>query len=320
MKIIITGGTGFIGSSLAKKLLVDNHDLMLITRSDKKNSNVSDFIDKIRIEYCDVTNEEKMNKIIIDFSPDVIFHFAGQLTTYESFENPLYDVDVNSKSTLIILEAMRNLKNKCRLLLGSTFWVIGRPEKLPVTENDSCNPRSVYAADRLASEHFCSIYNIVYGLDTVVLRFTNTYGKHEQYLNPKKAALNFLLFKAFNGEDVPIYSKGAFFRDYVHVDDVVEACKVILQKGKSGETYFVGTGIKTWFTEIANIIQEFTKAKIVYIDPPPYHQKIDVGNFVIDNTKLKNLGWTSKIDIKTGIKTILDYFETLKNDHKNNSL
>ena len=203
------------------------------------------------------------------------------------------------------------MKKKCRFLLGSTFWVVGKPEKLPVNENTPCHPRNVYSADRLASENYCSIYNIVYGLDTIVLRFTNTYGEKEQFLNPKKAALNYLLYKAFNGEDVPIYSQGAFFRDYVHVKDVVSACKIILEKGKSGETYFVGTGIKTWFSEIAKIIEELTTAKIVYIDAPPYHQKIDVGNFVIDNTKLKNLGWNSTIDIKSGIKSILSYFETL---------
>ena len=311
MKILITGGTGFIGSSLAELLLNDNHEITLLVRSDKKNSNIANFADKVIVEHCDVTDKQRMNKIIFDMSPDVIFHFAGQLTTYESFENPLYDVDVNSKSTLIMLEAMRNLKNKCRFLLGSTFWVIGRPDKLPVTENDCCHPRNIYAADRLASENYCSIYNIVYGLDTVVMRFTNTYGPKEQYLNPKKAALNFLLYKAFTGQEVPIYNKGEFFRDYIYVTDVVSACATIMKKGKAGETYFVGTGTKTWFHEIVKIIEEFTAAKIIYVDAPPYHKKIDVGNFAVDNTKLKNLGWEYSVGIKNGIKNILDYFETL---------
>ena len=103
-----------------------------------------------------------------------------------------------------------------------------------------------------------------------------------------------------------------FFKDYIYVDDVVSACKIILEKGNPGETYFVGTGIKTWFKEIAKIIQDLTNANIVYVDPPPYHQKIDVGNVGVDNTKLKNLGWNPTIDIESGIKNILDYFETLK--------
>lgn len=311
MKIIITGGTGFIGSSLAQKLLEDNHEITLLVRSDKKSHNIEDFSDRVNIIHCDVTDLKLINKIILNESPDAIFHFAGQLTTYESFENPLYDVDVNSKSTLAILEAIRNLKNPCRFLLGSTFWVIGRPEKLPVSENDCCHPRNVYAADRLASEHYCSIYNIVYGLDTVVIRFTNTYGPREQYLNPKKAALNYLLYKAFRGEQVPIYSKGEFFRDYIYVTDVVSACKTLLEKGKSSKTYFVGTGIKTWFYEIAKIMEEMTKAKIVYVEAPPYHKKIDIGNFVVDNAQLKNLGWAPTVNIREGIKNILDYFNTL---------
>jgi len=312
MKIIITGGTGFVGSSLAESLLRDNHEIILLVRSDKKNSNIANFADKVTVVHCDVTDEKQLGKIISDVAPDAIFHFAGQLTTYESFENPLYDVDVNSKSTLIILESIRKLKKNCRFILGSTFWVIGRPEKLPVTENDCCQPRNVYAADRLASENYCFIYNIVYGLDTVVMRFTNTYGEREQYQNPKKAALNYLLYKAFKGEEVPIYSKGEFFRDYIHVKDVVSACKILLEKAKSAETYFVGSGKKTWFYDIAKIIEELTGAKIVYVEAPPYHKKIDIGNFVVDNTKLKSLGWEPTIDMRTGIKNILDYFKTLE--------
>ena len=312
MKIIITGGTGFVGSSLAESLLRDNHEIILLVRSDKKNSNIANFADKVTVVHCDVTDEKQLGKIISDVAPDAIFHFAGQLTTYESFENPLYDVDVNSKSTLIILESIRKLKKNCRFILGSTFWVIGRPEKLPVTENDCCQPRNVYAADRLASENYCFIYNIVYGLDTVVMRFTNTYGEREQYQNPKKAALNYLLYKAFKGEEVPIYSKGEFFRDYIHVKDVVSACKILLEKAKSAETYFVGSGKKTWFYDIAKIIEELTGAKIVYVEAPPYHKKIDIGNFVVDNTKLKSLCWEPTIDMRTGIKNILDYFKTLE--------
>ena len=263
----------------------------------------------MRQKILDKTLNKQINETILDISPDAIFHFAGQLTTYESFENPIYDVDANSKSTLAILEAMRNLKNKCRFLLGSTFWVIGRPEKLPVSENDCCHPRNIYAANRLASEHYCSIYNIVYGLDTVVLRFTNTYGTKEQYTNPKKAALNYLLYKASKGEEVPIYNRGEFFRDYIYVTDTISACKTILEKGKSAETYFVGTGIKTWFYEIAKIIEEMTNAKIVYVPAPEYHKKIDIGNFVVDNKKLKSLGWEPTVTIRDGIGKILDYLK-----------
>jgi len=311
MKILITGGSGFIGSSLSEYLLEQNHDISIIVRSNKKNKNIESFQNKINLVTCDVTDEEKFTKSILDISPDAIFHFAGQLTTYESFDNPLYDVEANSKSTLIILEAIRKLSKPCRFLLGSTFWVIGRPESLPVTEKDSCKPRNIYAANRLASEHYCSIYNIVYGLDTIVIRFTNTYGEKEQFDNPKKAALNYLLYKAFNGEDVPIYNKGEFFRDYIHVNDVISACDLILRMGKTNETYFVGSGTKTWFKDIAKIIEDLTSAKIKFVEAPPYHQKIDIGNFVVDNSKLCSLGWNPTVDIKTGISGILEHFKTV---------
>lgn len=312
MNVIITGGSGFIGSSLAESLMIKEHQVTLLIRSDDKSSNIKHFEDKINIEKCDVTDIESTKKIITGISPDTIFHFAGQLTHYESFENPWYDIDVNSKSTITILETIRNLKNNCRFILGSTFWVVGKPTRLPVNEEDCCIPKNIYAADRLASENYCSIYNNIYGLDTIVARFTNTYGPKEQYLNPKKAALNYLLYKAFKGEEIPIYNEGKFYKDYIYVSDVVSACNQILQKGNSGETYFVGTGKKTWFYEFVDIIKELTDCKIKYIDAPSYHKKVDVGNFVIDNKKICSLGWEPKIEFKEGIKNILEYFKKIE--------
>ena len=313
MRILITGGSGFVGSGLAEDLLKNNHETILLVRSDEKKGNIEEFIDRVTIKKCDVTESDLTRKIILDSSPDAIFHFAGQLTHYESFDNPWYDIDVNSKSTITILEAIRQLKNNCRFILGSTFWVVGKPEKLPVTEEDCCHPKNIYAADRLASENYCAIYNNIYGLDTIVARFTNTFGPKEQFLNPKKAALNYLLYKAFKGEEVPIYNQGKFFKDYIYVSDVISGCKTLLVKGKPGETYFVGTGIKTWFYEIAEIIQELTDGKVKYVDEPTYHKKIDVGNFVADNKKLRSLGWEHKVQFKEGVKNILNHFKIIEN-------
>lgn len=312
MKILVIGGMGFVGSHLSEEFVNTGHSVVIASRSKKKIRNIANIIDHVKIEYGDITNYKWLETIILKHKPDVIFHLAGQLTHYEAFENPLYDVDVNSKTTLVILETLRKMEKPCRLILGSTFWVVGKPKTLPINEETPCNPLNLYAADRLASEHYCRIYNRVYGLDALVMRLTNTFGPREQYNNPRKAALNYLLYKGFKGETVPIYDEGKFFRDYIYISDIVSAAKAIMEKGKSGEIYFVGTNTPTWFYDIGKWIEELTPGKVVYVESPEYHKKIDVGNIVVDNTKLKKLGWNWKVPVKEGLKKTLEYYRRLE--------
>ena len=303
---------GFVGSHLSEEFVNTGHSIVIASRSKKKIQNIANIIDHVKIEYGDITDYKWLETIILKHKPDVIFHLAGQLTHYEAFENPLYDVDVNSKTTLVILETLRKMEKPCRLILGSTFWVVGKPKTLPINEETPCNPLNLYAADRLASEHYCRIYNRVYGLDALVMRLTNTFGPREQYNNPRKAALNYLLYKGFKGETVPIYDEGKFFRDYIYISDIVSAAKAIMEKGKSGEIYFVGTNTPTWFYDIGKWIEELTPGKVVYVESPEYHKKIDVGNIVVDNTKLKKLGWNWKVPVKEGLKKTLEYYRRLE--------
>ncbi|MDP7469823.1 MAG: GDP-mannose 4,6-dehydratase [Dehalococcoidia bacterium] len=310
--ILITGGLGFLGSSLAETLMDKGHRLLLTGRSATKARNLAAVKERAAIEHGDVTDFDWVRSLVLEHSPEVIFHFAGQLTSYESFENPLYDVDVNSKSTLSILEAMRELKKPCRFILGSTFWVTGRPESLPVNEETPCWPLNIYAADRLASEHYCHIYHNVYNMDTVVMRLTNTFGSREQYNNPKKAALNNLIYRAYKREPVPIYNQGKFFRDYLYVSDAVTAAEAVMEKGRPGQCYFIGTGVTTWFYDIGRWLAELTGTQISYVEAPDYHRRIDMGNIVVDNQRLRGLGWEWKIPVKEGIKRTLDYYREIE--------
>lgn len=311
MKIMITGGAGFIGSHLCDEFVGKNDQVIVLTRASTALDRISHLLDKIILERVDVTNYDDLGKIIEKHRPDVIIHLAGETSHSKSFENPLYDLDVNTKSTLFILEKIKQLGLKCRFVLGSTFIVVGKPLALPVNEESICNPTTIYGANRLASEVYCKIYNNVFGLDTVSFRITNSFGPREQYI-PNKNAVNFLIYKAFRGEEVTIFDKGNFFRDLVYVDDVVSAIKVITQKGTSGELYWISSGNKMWFYDLGNWLEELTRAKVKYVESPQYTKKVDVGNFVVDNSKLRLLGWEIKTPIKDGIKKTLAYFETLK--------
>ncbi len=316
MRILVLGGMGFVGSNLSEELVKSSHDVIIVSRSRRKLQNVADILDRVKIEYGDITNLGWLEAILLEYEPDIIFHLAGQLTHYEAFENPLYDVDVNLKTTIVTLETIRKLRKPCRFILGSTFWVVGRPDSLPINERTPCNPLNIYATDRLASEHYCKVYNRVYDLDTVIMRLTNTFGPKEQHNNPRKAALNYLLYKGFKGEDVTIYDKGIFFRDYIYISDVISAAEAIMEKGKSGELYFVGTNTATWFYEIGRWIEELTRGKIVYVESPDYHKLVDVGNIIVGNTKIKQLGWNWKVSVKEGLKKTLEYYRGMENESK----
>jgi nucleoside-diphosphate-sugar epimerase len=310
-RILILGGLGFVGSNLAESLVKKDYDIVLVSRSKSKIQTIMGIIDEVKIEYGDITDFSWLEKIVLEHEPDVIFHLAGQLTSYESFEKPLYDVDVNSKSTLVLLETIRKLSKPCRLILGSTFWVVGRPKSLPINEETPCGPLNIYAADRLASENYCKIYHRVYDVNAIIMRLTNTFGIKEQYDNPRKAALNYLIYRGYKGQTIPIYDKGRFFRDYIYVSDVVSAAETIMEKGRSGECYFVGTGVKTWFYEVGEWLEELTPGKVVYVESPDFHKRINVGNIVIDNRRIKSLGWNWQVSVKEGIQKVLDYYRKI---------
>ena len=311
MKILITGGMGFIGSNIIDLLLQEKHNIIVLTKSYSKKKNISHIRDKIKVEKVDITNHRKLSNIIEQYKPEMIIHLAGETSHSKSFENPLKDIDSNAKSTLFLLEKIREMQLKCRFILGSTFIVIGKPKKLPVNENSPCNPTTIYGANRLAGEQYCKIYHEVYGIDTISFRITNSFGPREQIV-AKKNAINFLIHQAYRGEKITIFNEGKFFRDLIYISDVVSAIKIIMKKGKSGNLYWISSNKKTWFYKLGNMLEKLTNAKIKFVETPRYTKKVDVGNFVVDNSKLRSLGWKPKISIEEGIEKTLKYFKDEK--------
>ena len=311
MKIMITGGMGFIGSHLSEQLLIEKHNLVILTKSFFKKHNITNISKKIKIEKTDITNFKKLGQSIQKNKPDVIIHLAGQTSHSQSFKEPLNDIDSNAKSTLFILEEIRKKKLKCRFILGSTFVVIGRPHKLPVDERTPCWPTMIYGVNRLTSEHYCKIYHEVYGIDTVIFRITNSFGPREQVVSTKNA-VNFLIHQAFLGKTVTIFKKGKFFRDLIYISDVISGIKIIMKKGKSGELYWISSGRKIWFYKLGKLLEKLTDAKVKFVKESNYTKKVDVGNFVVDNSKLRALGWKPKISFNQGIKETLEYFKSEK--------
>ena len=310
MKVLVTGADGFIGSHLCQFLLEENHEIIAISRNFKQLPSLIFNSDKIDFNQVDVTDFSSLSKIIIKHKPNIIIHLAGETSHKQSFENPMYDVDVNTKSTLCILETIKQSKLKTRFILGSTFIVVGKPETLPVTEDTDCNPSTVYGINRLASEYFSKVYHNMYDIDAISFRITNAFGPREKYLTPTKNALNYLIYQAYKGKDVTIYDEGKFFRDVIFVNDVISGINTIIKNGESGNLYWISSNKKTWFYEIGKLLEELTTGRVKYVESPSYNNKVDVGNFVVDNSKLQSIGWKIETSVKDGIKETLDYFKS----------
>lgn len=308
---MITGGLGFVGSHLAESLSNDKHEIIILTRSFSKKKNVILFKNKVKIIKVDVQNYKKFSNVIIKHKPDVLFHLAGETSHSKSFLDPMKDVDSNIKSTICALETIHKNKIKCRFILGSTFVTIGKPLKLPVNENSICNPTTIYGASKLSSENFCKIYNNVYDLDVLIFRITNSFGPREQTISNKNA-INYLIHRAYNGEKITLFNKGKFFRDIIYISDVISALKIIMKKGKSGNLYWISSGKKTWFYKLGRILTKHTGTDVVFEPTPKYTKKVDVGNFVVSNSKLQKLGWKPKNSVETGIIKTLEYLSSKK--------
>ena len=306
MNILVTGGMGFVGSHLVEQLVKEKHNITIVTKSEKKRNNLLSVIKKIKIKKCNVANFSKFGKILDKCNPDLIIHLAGITSHSKSFDKPLEDIDSNAKSTLFILEKIRKNNPKCKFILGSTFIVIGKPKKLPVNEDSECNPTTIYGANRLASENYCKIFHRVYGIDARIFRITNSFGPREQII-PKKNAGNFLINEALQKNKITIFNEGKFFRDLIYISDVISGIKKIIKKGKAGNLYWIASGKKTWFYELASILQKETNCKIKYTKTPRYTKKVDVGNFYVNNSKLRDLGWSPKVTVKDGIKKTLKF-------------
>ena len=129
---------------------------------------------------------------------------------------------------------------------------------------------------------------------------------------PTKNAVNFLIHEAFKGNELTIFKKGKFFRDLIYISDVISGIKTIMTKGKSGDLYWISSGKKTWFYQLGELLEQLTEAKVKFVKTPKYTKKVDVGNFVVSNSKLKSLGWKPKVNLNAGIEKTLEYFKLHK--------
>jgi UDP-glucose 4-epimerase len=303
MNVLITGGLGFIGGALTNRLCQD-HQVTVLTRSEKGRPRLH-FPEQVRIRVGAV--EDIMAADCAGM--DLVMHCASTVDNYNILTDPYLDVRTNCAGTIALLEACK--EHKPKLLFLSTFFVYGNAPKLPVDEESPCEPLGLYPATKLCAEHFCRIYSRLYGFRLNICRLTNVYGPGESFDNTKKGALNHLIRKAQLGEPVDLYRGGDFFRDYLYIDDAVEALVTVAECAPAGELYLAGSGEPIFFKDLIDCLHRLTgrRSKIGAMDPPRFHEVVGIRNFSANIAKIRSLGWAPKIGIEEGLRRTLASYE-----------
>ena len=315
--ILVTGGLGFIGSNLVRKLVKKNNVIIIDKNSYSANINNLDGLSKknLKIFKFSIESKNKLLKILEKYKPKAIFHLAAETHVDRSIESPSNFINSNIFGTFSILEALKKYykKNKnIKLIYISTDEVYGDiAGKKASKENDPYIPSSPYAASKASADHLVSAYFRTYKLPVIITNCCNNYGPRQfpEKLIPK------LILNILDGKKLPIYGKGLNEREWIHVDDHNEALIKIFKKGKVGHRYNIGSGEVLTNIKIAKFLLKIfkenfniSKSKIIFVKDRPGHDL----RYALNSNKLKKeLNWKKKFNIENGLFNTITWY--LKN-------
>ena len=296
--ILVTGGAGFIGFHLCKKLSEFTRNLIVYDNlSSGKVENVKQ-LPKVRFIKADILNSKKLGS---QEKADLIYHLAAQVVVPYSMENPVEDFETNARGTLNILEKAR--KDDARLIFASSAAVYGNTTKLPTPENYGFNPASCYGLSKVVGEQYCNMYSKQYGLDITILRFANVYGPRCHGVIP-----DFLDKISRNPEKLEIIGTGQQSRDFVHILDVVEALAIAATSENAlGKTFNLGFGKTTKIIDLAKMILKILSLSdktVITTTNVPWQGDIKTIWFDISKAK-KELKWTPKVSLEDSLKEMI---------------
>lgn len=312
-EVLITGGLGFIGSSLARRMVEAGAKVTLIDSLIPTYGgnlfNIADFKEKVQINISDVRDPHAMAYLIQ--GKDFLFNLAGQTSHQDSMENPFIDLDINAASQLAILEACRKHNPTIRLVFASTRQLYGKPSYLPVDEKHPIRPVDVNGINKLAGEWYHLLYNNVYGIKACALRLTNTYGPGMRVKDARQTFLGIWIRNLLDGNPIKVFGDGLQLRDFNYVDDCVDAFLVAAMNPKSwGEVFNLGghehINLKTLAEQMISIHQA---GRYEIVPFPPERKAIDIGDYYSDYRKIEEaLGWKPKVGLREGLERSLYYY------------
>jgi UDP-glucose 4-epimerase len=314
-RVMITGGLGFIGSTLAHQLaalgarvlIVDS----LIPEYGGNLFNIHGIEDRVHVNIADVRQQSTMNYLVRD--QDVIFNLAGQVSHIDSMQDPYTDLEINCRSQLFILEACRRNNPAVKLVFAGTRQVYGRPDTLPVTEQHLVKPTDVNGINKAAGEYYHLLYNDVFGVRACSLRLTNVYGPRQLIKHNRQGFIAWFIRLAMENREIQIYGDGRQRRDFVYVDDAADA---FLRAGASdlcnGQVFNVGGMEPIAHRELVELLISVAgTGRFRFVDWPPEKKAIDIGDFYADSSRIaRTIGWTPVTPLREGLARTTAFYRT----------
>jgi len=313
-KIIITGGLGFIGSNLAIRLLDLSAKVTIVDAMIPGHGgnlfNIQEIKDKVHVDFSDVHDEQTMGLLVRD--ADLMFNLAGQVSHIDSMKDPYTDLELNTRNQLSILESCRKHSPNIKIVFASTRQVYGKPLYLPVDEDHSIRPVDVNGINKAAAECYHILYNRVYGIKTVCLRMTNTYGPRLLIKHNRQGFLGWFVHSVIKGRELEIFGDGKQLRDLNYVDDAVEALLISgCDNSLNGQAFNLGNSPPISLEEIAKLLIKINGSGSYRLVPfPEEKKKIDIGDYYASYAKFKDAtGWKPKVSYEEGFRKLLSYYK-----------
>ena len=307
-RCVVTGGLGFIGSTLVHRLVSEGADVVVIDALVPEHGGDRRNIDGLDIEVLECSIGARQVAPAVRGS-DVVFNLAGQVSHLASMQHPLRDLELNLTDHVAFLETLRSEAPQAITVLTSTRQVYGRPQYLPVDELHPTAPVDVNGIDKLACEQFHLLYSQIHGLRSSILRLTNVYGPRLHLDRLDQGFLSVFIRRALCGDDVELFGDGSQTRDCLYVDDVVDAMLAAAARPAAiGEIFNLGNSEVLALSEIAELVVDAAgRGGVVRCVPWPDHlERIDIGSYQGDFSKSERLlGWTPRTSFADGIRATI---------------
>jgi len=312
-KVLITGGLGFLGSSLAIALVDLGAQVLLVDALlplyGGNPFNIEGIKESVEVHIADIRDSEAMNRLVQ--GQEIIFNLAAQVSHLDSMTDPLLDVDINARGNLVLLEACRRFNPRVKVVYAGTRGQYGRPVETPVREDHPMRPTDIYGVNKAAAEQYHFLYKEICGLRSVSLRINNTYGPRHQMKHAKYGTLNWLIRLAMEEKEIKVYGDGSQLRDYNYVDGVTEAFLLVGASNEAdGGAFNLGGGEPIRFLDLVMAIIETVGSGSYECVPWPQERLvIEVGDYVADYSKISRLlGWTPKVSLAEGLTKTVKFY------------
>ncbi|MBI1833767.1 MAG: SDR family NAD(P)-dependent oxidoreductase [Candidatus Andersenbacteria bacterium] len=314
--ILITGGAGFIGSTLAHALVsqgatVTVVDAMLPLYGGNK-FNLHGIEDNVEFVEGDIRDAQLMDTLVA--GKDIIYNMAAQVSYIDSKDEPFLDLDINGKGHLTVLEAVRKYAPGAKVLFSSSRLAYGKIRTTPVREDHPTEPLSMYGIHKLLGEKYYKYYAETFGIHTISVRIPNPYGPRQQMKHSKYSIVGWFVRQAMEGNTIQIFGDGSQERDYLYIDDIVDAFLQLTEKGKSGEVYNIGTHERVRFVDMVDaVVAEVGSGTKKHTPWPKNYEKNETGNYIADTSKIEAItGWQAAVPLKDGVKRMVEYYRKNK--------